>query len=638
MGGSQSRQEDVPFDLFYCNCWQGACHDTTTFEKEQMEYDLDGSNSNGGARYRMQFANANFDLDAKHPSSPPYLGTSYWEVKPPSEEEKEEPSNLLDVSHTEPHTMWNEESNINNHNNHSNMITPPQTPKRTITTAANPQPCLFENWNKSSAPVSSPRPLLRESASNVSDSCSTIRTATTTSTINSSSMEHLVTSVDTNSKRGGIEVTFTPRRLFGDLPEGEEEEEEEDQFLNPTHHPLTHPNLLQLEQLTVHEITPPPTPHSVRAMDTSSNPIYCGDTACDMDVVLCDRNHRHHCLDSPRSQSSTMDDPSILLRNGVLVQAADNPVSPSRSTIPTMESRFVPDGIERGNEIFVNTLPSTTLPIHLKITESYAGYSSSNLKQHHASGNEEGCDGNDGGAAGVNTSNLSLLSDVGHEFFSYDPYFSVGEYTISTSTGHAFGNGLSLKMGEQYMTLMDRNGRVWGVTRSRHTFLPSGVIYSPKAKYQGQIPSSHRPSSDDWCGDGNDGRGGGAVELYPWALVKKEGRGMEHDVRIHLVAEPGMQSGEELVGGLFCKKPTFRCRHGLDENKAHAYTIVYRIESDGETKSRIKGNATQKESEIPCCMMLRDPIHRDLVDVTIAPGIDPLLIVCYLAVHFKMVS
>ena len=44
------------------------------------------------------------------------------------------------------------------------------------------------------------------------------------------------------------------------------------------------------------------------------------------------------------------------------------------------------------------------------------------------------------------------------------------------------------------------------------------------------------------------------------------------------------------------------------------------------------------EDEVPCCMMVRDPIQRDLFDVTIAPGIDPLMIICYMAVHSKMVS
>ena len=674
MGGSQSRQDDVPFDLFYCNCWQGACYESSHEKKNAVQHTKDNydhtSNEELKARYRMQFANANFDLDAAHPFVPPCLGTSYWEVIPPSsaaeEEDVEEAiaTNLLDVSHTEPHNLWTEESNDNPNNNSvmtnattTSTTTPPQTPKRTITAVT---ATTLEHFPFSSGPIiSSPHPMLRESPSNVSDSCSTIRTATTTSTLNSSSMVEIVThhNYDTH-KRGGIEVTFTPRRLFDNV-----QEEEQDQFLNTPTPQQQQPPLFDEH---VHYITPPTTPHSVRAMNASSNPIYCGDTACDVDdVVLCDGNNppTSPCgFDSPRTVSSILEDPSIVLRNGVLIQAGPGatttltettgviiPSSPSRgaggSTVPTtMESsssssQLISDGVECGNQIHVNTLPSNR-PIHLKITERYAGYSSNLSQPHYANTVEENNHGADGDNA-VNASNLSLLSDVGHDFFSYDPYFSVGEYTISTSSGHAYGNGLSLKMGEQYMTLMDRNGRVWGVTRSRHTFLPSCVIYSPKAKYPSQIPSSHRPSNHHWGGDdgagGNVG-GGDAVELYPWALVKKEGRGMEHDVRIHLVEEPGMQSGEELVGGLFSKKPTFRCRHGLDEKKAHSHTIVYRIQ-DACEKSRIKkSNTAQKEIEIPCCMMIRDPIHRDLVDVTIAPGIDPLLMICYLAVHFKMVS
>ena len=33
---------------------------------------------------------------------------------------------------------------------------------------------------------------------------------------------------------------------------------------------------------------------------------------------------------------------------------------------------------------------------------------------------------------------------------------------------------------------------------------------------------------------------------------------------------------------------------------------------------------------------MQDPTNVDAVDVTIAPGIDPLLMVCYLASHSKM--
>ena len=662
MGVSQSRQEDVPFEFFDCACLQGtnACYGSKSLPEQegcansQMRHSQSETELN--ARYKLQFTNANFDLDVHHPTSPPYLGTSYWEVKPA------EPANLLNISQTEPHDSELLDTNVV-------INTPPQTPKRTITTAANTQPSLFKNLNLQMSAFSTPR--LTRAESNTSNS--TIRTATTTSTVNSSSIEVINASIE--SKRG-IEVTFTPRRLFNDLKEESEEEEDDDEhftFLNPNnscsqlYHPLSNLNFearTEKEQTSgndeqefqqesnqeqppftsspcsLHEgQAPPETPHSIRAMNTSSRPMYCGDTACDMNAVLCDRPDIGHdendqngppsspcCLDSPTSRGTCQsDDKSIILRNGVLVKA----VSPTAS-------RRIPDGVERGDQFHVNTLPSHK-PIHLKITESYAGYSSNLERGGPNEGGGHDGDQGDGadGEGGVNVSNVSLLSDVQQtDFFSYDPYFSLGEYTISTPTGQDYGNGLCLKMGEQYMSLMDRDGRVWCVTRSRHTFLPSAVIYSPKPKYPGQIPSSHRPSSCDvfW----GDGVGADAVELYPWALVKKDGRGMEHDVRIHLVAEPGMQSGEELVGGLFSKKPTFRCRHGLDEKNAHSHTIVYRINDSG---TQIMGQSVSAEGrEIPCCMMLRDPIHRDLVDVTIAPGIDPLLIICYLAVHFKMVS
>mmetsp|Transcript_11941 Transcript_11941/g.14837 ORF Transcript_11941/g.14837 Transcript_11941/m.14837 type:complete len:105 (+) Transcript_11941:628-942(+) len=104
-----------------------------------------------------------------------------------------------------------------------------------------------------------------------------------------------------------------------------------------------------------------------------------------------------------------------------------------------------------------------------------------------------------------------MLSDLEQtNFFSYDPYFSLGEYLISTSQNLEYGNGLSIKMGEQYMTLQDKDGKVYGVTRPRHTFIPSSVIYSSKARYDGQTPSSHRPNLNHHRHH-DDSR----VELYP---------------------------------------------------------------------------------------------------------------------------
>ena len=78
------------------------------------------------------------------------------------------------------------------------------------------------------------------------------------------------------------------------------------------------------------------------------------------------------------------------------------------------------------------------------------------------------------------------------------------------------------------------------------------------------------------------------------------------------------------MGGLFDKRPMFRSRHGFDGWDNHQHTVVNRINNE--------------DKEVPCCIMMRNQIQRDVFDITIAPGIDPLMIICYMAVHSKMVS
>ena len=80
------------------------------------------------------------------------------------------------------------------------------------------------------------------------------------------------------------------------------------------------------------------------------------------------------------------------------------------------------------------------------------------------------------------------------------------------------------------MTLQHKDGRVYGVTWSRHTFIPSSVIYSSKARFVCQFPSSHQPNNigqqDDpyyYHHQDEHDKDDGGVELYPWALEKKKG-------------------------------------------------------------------------------------------------------------------
>jgi len=286
--------------------------------------------------------------------------------------------------------------------------------------------------------------------------------------------------------------------------------------------------------------------------------------------------------------------------------------------------------------VFINTLPSFIQgqPIRLKVRQSYDDHSFSQI--HDTDHTDEAVDTSD-------MNNMSLLSDAEHaHLFSYDPSFTAGEYCITTLDDGDYGNGLCVKMGAQYMTLQDKDGRVWGIIRSRNTFIPSAIIYSPKERYPGQIPTSHRPSGNE----------ADSVELYPWALVKKHGRRLEHDVSIHMVADPTSIAGcdstftangtttshrnneeNDLLGGLFETIPTFWSRHGFDNRHnqvhidTHTHSVIFHVETNDDGSLE----------EVPCCMSVRDmESSTSTFQVTIAPGIDPLIVICYMAAHSKM--
>ena len=48
------------------------------------------------------------------------------------------------------------------------------------------------------------------------------------------------------------------------------------------------------------------------------------------------------------------------------------------------------------------------------------------------------------------------------------------------------------------------------------------------------------------------------------------------------------------------------------------------------------GKNCESKDVPPCCVIIRNPTNVDVVDITIAPGIDPLLMVCHLAVQSKI--
>ena len=211
------------------------------------------------------------------------------------------------------------------------------------------------------------------------------------------------------------------------------------------------------------------------------------------------------------------------------------------------------------------------------------------------------------------------------DMFSYDPYYSSGTYVITTENNRPYGNGLLMRMGTQFMSLEDGRGCTLAVIKSRYTHVPSSVIYAPKPRFAGQAPSGHRLSnltgSSEYCSHSS--------ELYPWALVRKEGRTMNDSCTIHLVDESILRKNTNSTmsrrnSGLFGTMPNFRGNHSF-EGEWNTHTLVRR-------NVVYKG----KSVEEPCCVIARDPTNVDAVDVTIAPGIDPLLMVCYLASHSKM--
>jgi hypothetical protein len=185
---------------------------------------------------------------------------------------------------------------------------------------------------------------------------------------------------------------------------------------------------------------------------------------------------------------------------------------------------------------------------------------------------------------------------------------------------------------------------------------------------------------DDDDGE-DDAAGRSEALLYPWALIRKGGRTMEDECLVHLVRNDGGRKAKTMGGrrgsssltnannnnngggSIFHPEPSFRGRHGFDERGLHTHTVVSRttapaMMTDGDAPTATKssslhrgggkktnakkgddsaddGNPTSLE-EVPCCLIVRDPSDLDAVDLTIAPGIDPLLMICYLASHSKM--
>jgi len=587
-----------------------------------------GEVAGGGERF---FATLNsvlsqdFDMDEPHSQSPPFLGSSYWisggEIQPTKTPESENGSlmegkkSITTSPHLHHSVLGKEHNASGNANRHKGLISPKPSPLETFiqgetdsgTRVVGP-PDIKSRHIPMPFQLTHPHPVTpkrrRSPDGGTGMSCSTVQTATTASS-NVSHDNSIGFDIGFNTvivNNDDVTVTYTPRRLFTDD--------------------------------SVKSIVIPELEGSKPAIAGAT--ISCGYgmavSQVAQDAASTAAERIQYCTSSVAAAMGTAtprkENGDLIIRNGVLLRGTASPCrTPGLVSLPSLS------GVDEGRtsisqKRYVNTLPSNQRgkPIRLRVTETYGEIKQwSLLDKCNASADEH-----DSCSAGGSESEDVYEPNQ----FSYDPYFSLGQYHITTSSGRPWGNGLSVKMGVQYMTLQDKDGHVLAVTRSRHTWVPSHVIYSPKPRFEGQIPSSHRPITDGV----NPGSQQGIVDLYPWALVRKEGRTMEHDVTIHFTEEMGSNTALNMNKGVgsFSPNPTFRSRHGFEGVGFHSHTVVSRfVTSETNSGGRGLGEYSQNR-EIPCCIIIRDPIDRDVFNMTIAPGIDPLLLVCYLAVHAKM--
>lgn len=319
-----------------------------------------------------------------------------------------------------------------------------------------------------------------------------------------------------------------------------------------------------------------------------------------------------------------------------------NKISSITESIQTSSSTLLADSVKvRKSEaaakakfyLYQTTLPSVipNQPIHLKITEDYL------------------------------TSLNDDWADQESISFSYDPSFNFGQYTIETADGMSYGEGglkirtntKAIGTSRNVMTLENSStGRIIAAIRSRKSSCPSHIIYGTKPNFLGQIASSFQAEQR------LDG-GSAGCKLYPWALVRKEGQELNDSISIHMlqktlprfhetkimgqercgdVAEAKINGG----GSFFEECPTFKSKrifNNTTKDALQTHTIVTRtVKCDGNRIGRecCETNDQRLRENITCCVVVHDPQNYDVLYVTIAPGIDPIMMICYLAAHSKM--
>ncbi len=264
----------------------------------------------------------------------------------------------------------------------------------------------------------------------------------------------------------------------------------------------------------------------------------------------------------------------------------------------------------------VTTLPSYKDPIRLRITErssSYNFYSSPS----------------------PSVGDCSTRQSPGQlDYYSYDPSFLNSSYKI-TQNGRSYGNGLQIKSCSGFMTLEDANGNVFAVMKSIATEAPRSMVYAPKQRFEGQLCSGFRLKSMGKSDSGKKQRimvveGKEGIKLYPWVMVKKESAELHSPCSVHYFVK-------ENNGGSFQTSPAFiGRRHVFEDDGARTHTIVSRIDDSVSGDNNDSRNNKGRRTSTPCCAIVRDATNIDAVEMIISPGVDPLLMICFLATQTNL--
>lgn len=230
------------------------------------------------------------------------------------------------------------------------------------------------------------------------------------------------------------------------------------------------------------------------------------------------------------------------------------------------------------------------------------------------------------------------------DYFSFrTPFFSSAEFAVTTPSGRPWGNEIMARMDDPNRTQVeDGDGNVLAIMRNAHTMVPSHIVYGSRPRYPGQRARSYRgdikggvnsqDASFETLASNVDED---FVQYYPWALIRKDGRLRGDSVSIHMaIAEEqeGPNAPQVTAHALkgFSRTAALRGQHSFDDHGDLSHSLVSRIpRSDGESGV---------ETGTPCCLVLPSPVKEGVFDITIAPGIDPVLIICYVTLHARMDS